>query len=508
MMYQVIRNIALYTAGAVIVIYQTPVVALDWTIRPSLNIEQIYSDNIRLTDTNKQSALVTDVSPGVSINGSSPISNFDFNYRVQGLYNAQGDSGLDVNNQLQMNTDYQLIRDRFFVESSSSISQQNVSNRQIANDNISGGSNSSTVSTFSLSPYWTPHFKGFADGEFRVTYDTVSSKGGESSLSDTDSFSQNINLNSGNDFSLFSWSFSFNNSERSNSDGEDVSFQDSQAEIRYAIGREFSVFARAGQSSNSFASNSDSHNNGISYTLGGQWQPSQRFRLEAGMGNNRFVTVEVTPFNRLHWITTYTNNDIGLNTGDTWNTNLNYTSRRSVWNLSYSEDTVTTQQLLLDQQVFETTDAFGNQIQNPLDNGVLRDTSLQSLTDEVFITKTAALSVSFRTGKSDISADVSKTLRFFELSGNDEDVTSLSASWNWQFTRRSSSNLRAGWQKTESDGVNAFSDERFDFSATITRNILSRLNGSINYQYIDQSSNDNLNSYSENRITANLSLQF
>jgi len=505
MMYQVIRKLVMSVFAVILGAYQTPVFALEWILRPSLNVEQVYSDNIRLTDTNKQSALVTEVRPGISINGSSPISQFDLNYSAQALYNAQGDSGLDVNNQLQMNTDYELVRDRLFVESSSSISQQNVSNRQTASDNISGGNNTSTVSTFKLSPYWRPHFQGFADGEFRVTYDKVSSKGGESSLSDTSSFSQNINLNSGNDFSLFSWSLLFNNSERSNSDSEDVSFQDSQAEVRYAIGREWSVFAQAGQSSNSFASNSDSSNNGISYTFGGQWQPSQRFRVEAGYGNNRFVTVEVSPFNRLHWTTTYTNNDIGLNTGDTWNTNLNYTTRRSIWNLSYSEDTVTTQQLLLNQAIFETTD---DPLQNPVNSGVLRDTRLQTLTDEVFITKTAALSVSFRTGKSDVSVNVSKTLRTFEQSGDDEDVSSLSASWNWQFTRRSSSNLQAGWQKTESDGLNAFSDERYNFSATLTRNILARLNASLSYQYIDQSSNDNLNSYSENRMTANLSLQY
>ena len=101
-----------------------------------------------------------------------------------------------------------------------------------------------------------------------------------------------------------------------------------------------------------------------------------------------------------------------------------------------------------------------------------------------------------------------KTLRTFEQSGRDEEVTGISASWNWRFARRTSSRLRAGWQQTKSDGLNAFSDERYNFSAALTRNILARLNGSIEYRYVDQSSNDNLNSYSENRITANLSLQF
>ncbi len=498
---QFICNIIAGVSGAVLLFFHSLVWALNWTIRPSLEIEQIYSDNINQESSNKKAAFVTELSPGFSVNGTSSISQFDFSYRMQNLYNAGGGSGLDINHQLQMNTNYEFVSNRLFLDSSSTVSQQNTSNRRTTSDNISDR-DSTTVSTFQLSPYWTPHFGGFADGELRVTYDRVNSEGGNSTLSQTDALAQNIRLTSGTDFSLISWSFEFNNSNRSNSDGEDVSFQNSTAVISYAIGRKFSVFARAGQSNNSFQSNSDNNDNGISYTFGGQWQPSQRFRLEAGAGNDYFVTVEITPFNRLHWITTYRNTDIGLNTGNTWNTALNYNTRRTVWSLTYSEQTVTTQQLLLNQQIFGIRDQTDNLNINEFN---LR---LPTLTDEVFITKTAELSFSFRTGKSDISTNIFRTIRDFEQSGDEEEVTGISASWNWAFSRRTNASVRSSWQQTESDGINAFSDERFDVSVALTRSILDRLNGNIEYRYTDQSSDDNLNSYSENRISASLSLQF
>jgi len=502
MMHPLIRTILLSVSTIYITVYQVPVFALNWTLHPNISLRQIYSDNINLSNTDISSALVTEINPGLSINGSSPISSFDLTYNLQALYNAQGKSDTDFHNQLQMNTDYELVQNRLFIDSTSSISQQNNSNRQIAADNISGSGGSSTISTLMISPYWTPHFKNFADGELRVTYDRVSSEqdeGEDNTLSDSNSFSQNISLNSGQYFSLFSWSLLFNNSEQNNQGSESVSFQDSQLEIRYAIGRKFSVFARGGHNSNSFATNSDSSNNGISYTFGGQWEPSQRLRVEAGYGNNRFITVEISPFNRLHWITTYSNNDIGLNTGSKWDTELNYNTRRTDWTIGYSEDTVTTQQLLLEQQVLNTTDTSAL---------FDRNTGLPTLTDEVFITKTFDLSFSFQSGKSNISANAYKTFRTYELSSNDEDVTGVSASWNWDFIRRTSSNLQVGWQKTESDGLDSFSDKRFNFSASITRNILSRLNGSIEYRFVDQSSSDDSNQYSENRITANLSLTY
>lgn len=503
MMHHSTKKIILWLSVACITGYQSSALALNWTIRPKLDVKQIYSDNIKLSNTNIESALVTEVSPGFTINGGSSRSNFDLSYNLQGLYNAQGSSGIDIYNQLQMNSNYEFIQNRLFVDSSSSISQQNTSNRRIAGDNIAGSGYSTTISTFKLSPYWTPHFQSFADGIFRFTYDRVSSTGGQTSLSDTNSFSQNINLTSGRDFSRVSWSLSFNNSNRSNQGSDNVDFQNSQLQINYAIGREYSVFARAGHSNNSFATNSNSSNNGFSYSFGGQWQPSQRLRVEAGYGNNRFVTVEISPFNRLRWVTTYSNNDIGLNTGSRWDTQLNYTTRRSTWAISYSQDTVTTQQLLLDQQVLNTSAENTTTATN-----FSRNTGLPTLTDEVFTTKTANLSYSFNTGKSTISANAYKTLRTYEVSGNDEDVTGLSASWNWRFIRRTSSNLQVGWQETESDGLNNFSDKRFDLSLSVTRSILSRLNGSIEYRFIDQTSTDTFNQYSENRITANLSLQY
>jgi hypothetical protein len=512
---KVIRNIIVRVSGAFFLVVHSSVWALNWTVHPSLDFEEVFSDNINQTNSDKESAFVTEISPGISVNGTSAVSTFDFNYRMQTLYNAGGNSGIDINNQLQMNTNYEFVRNKLYLDSSSSISQQNVSNRRIASDNISGGEDTTNVATFRISPYWTPHFKEYADGVFRATYDRVSTDGGSSELSDTDTFSQNIILTSGRRFSYINWSLAFNNSHQKNSDSEDVDFQDSLAVIRYALGRKFNVFARVGHSNNSFAGDSESNNNGVFYTFGGEWRPNQSFRLEAGYGNNSFVTVDISPFRRLHWITTYTNNDIGLNTGgngETWDTALNYNTRRSVWTLSYNEQTTTTQEVLLDDQIFSVEDAFGDRDVN-LDGNL--NPRLPSLTDDVFIAKRAQLSVSFRTGKSDLSANIFRTTRDFELSGNEEKVTGISGSWDWRFTRRSSLLLRSGWQKTESDGVDSFSDKLFNVSARATRNFITRLGGRsarldgyLEYRFLDQNSDDNLNSYQENRVTAGLTLQY
>ncbi len=486
--------------------------AFDWIIRPSLNIREVFSDNINQDSNNKQSALVTEVSPSVSVRSTSSINTFDLNYRMQNLYNAGGNSGLDINNQLQLNSKYQFVRNSLFMDTRSSISQQNISNRNIVSDNLTGNSNTSNITTFSISPYWTPNFKNFASGIARVTYNRVSASGGPNSFSNTNSFNQNFSLNSGRDFSRVTWFVNFNNQEQFNDNGNDVKFQSSTAELRTFFNRKLSAFIRVGQQSNQFQTTTDSNQNGFFYTAGGQWRPSARFSVQAGYGNNAFVTVNILPIRRITWSTTYFNNDIGTNRGSRWQSSLNYNARRSIWGFTYSENTVTTQQLLLQQQVFFVNDAFGNRIRNPITGQpVLFTINLPTLTDEVFISKRADLSVSFQTGRSTINFNGYRSRRIFQVSQNIEDVYGFSSSWNWNFMRRSSSNVRLLWQTT--DGQEGTSDERFEATVGVTRNIVNFMeskgvNGLLEYRYISQQSGLAGNDFSENRISASLFMRF
>jgi uncharacterized protein (PEP-CTERM system associated) len=476
--------------------------AFDWVFRPTLSLREVLSDNIRQDDTDKKTAWVTEVSPGFSLRSISSINTFNLNYRLQNLYNAGGDGGLDINHQLSLNSKYQLVRNRLYIDTQSSISQQNTSNRRIVSDNLAGRG-STTVTTFSIAPYWTPHFKHYANGLVRVAYNRVSTTGGQSNLSDTNSYSQHIRLNSGRYFSRVQWFVDFNNQQNQRSDSEDVNFQSSAAQINVFFTRFLSGFVRAGHSSNQFQSTTDSNKNGIYYTAGLQWRPSLRFSVQAGYGNNKFVTVNIMPMRRITWSTTYSNNDIGTNRGSRWQSSLRYYTRRSNWLFRYSEDTVTTQQILLGQQA--TLLQTGN------NNPVLFRRDLPTLTDEVFINKRADLSVSFRTGRSQLSFNGYRSRRVFQVSQGTETVLGASAGWNWRFSRRAQSNIRLLWQQT--DGQDGTSDKRFEGVLGITRNIVNfagsrSVNGRVEYRYVNQRSDLATNQFTENRISASLFMQF
>lgn len=498
--------------------------AFDVTIRPSVSTKEIFSDNINLAKPgNERSAFVTEVSPGVSIIGRSARSTLNLNYRMQNLYNARGNNDITTANQLQYNSHNTFIQNRLFLDSHSSLSQQNTSNNQIANDNISGSGNSTNVSTFGLSPYWTPSFGNYANGNLRINFDTVTTSASSSSsssnnnsnslpITDTVNIAEIVQLNSGSEFQRVKWNLSHNNTENYRKGGNDVKFQNSNAMVRTYINRYFNIFARGGYSDNSFQSNTNTNNNGLFYTLGGQWKPSQYYSIEAGAGNNSYVTVAISPIQRLNWSTTFRKNSIGLNSGKTWQTALHYRTRQSTWALTHDNDTTTVQEILLQQQIFTVQDPSGNTILNPVTNQAVQFAiNLPTLTNDVIVRKTWNFSTSFNTGKSTIGANAYTEDRAFQQSGLSEKVKGLSATWNWRFASKTSAYLRPLWQQTDSgtnaSGINTRSD-RYDLSVGINRSITNRINGNLELRHVNQMSDLNTNDYQENRATASLFMRY
>jgi hypothetical protein len=496
--------------------HSTHLYAGSWTAIPSLQLQEIYSDNIELLPPGRErGALVTVVSPGISARYISPKSTLNLDYRMQNIYNSGGDDGLRIANQLQYNSHNTFIRNLLFLDSESSISQQNFNNNRLAVDNIAGSGDTTTVTTFSLSPYITPHFGGFANGLFRVNFNTITTgiSADEGTATDTINLEEIVQLNSGSDFKRISWALSFNNNESLRSGGDDVKFQSSNAIIRAYLHRKFNFFAQAGHSNNSFRSNTDSSNNGIFYTFGAQWIPSQRFNIEAGYGNNRFVTVNIAPIRRVNWSTTYRNRDIGLNAGETWQSRLSYRTRRSIWSLTHDNDTTTTQQILLELQPFTITDPFGNPILDPVSKQpVLFATFLPNFTNEVIVRRLWNFSVAYNTGKSTISASAFNERRVFQVSGYKETVRGLNASWIWQFAPRTSAYVTPRWQQIDR-AVSTLNpipvkDHRYDFAIGVNRTITNRMNASLEFRHINQSSDLESNEYRENRATASVNMRF
>jgi hypothetical protein len=532
-----------------ILFYYTQPYALSWSIKPSIQAQEIYSDNIKLARSGReQSAFVTAVNPSVSIIGQSARSRMNFNYRMQDLYNAGGNNGLTIFNQLQSNSHNIFIPNKLFLDSNSSISQQNINNNRPGADNINGSANSTNVYNFGFSPYWTPHFGNYANGTLRVNFNTIAT-GASSSLNNNSGtitpFSNNsntisnsvnlaetINLNSGAYFQRVNWNLSFNNNENYRINSPNVKFQNSNARVSTPINAFFNVFVQGGYSNNNYQSTTGSNNSGFYYTFGGQWKPSQRYSLTAGAGNNSYITVYVSPMQRLNWTTTYTNNAVGTNfgqysggnsggngggnSGGNWQTVLNYRTRRSTWTLTHKNNITTSQQILAQNQIFPDQNQPGNPISNLEPNPRIINNPI--LTDNVIVTKTWNFSVSFNTGKSTLSASAyDQDYEYQQTRGNNQKIIGVSGTWSWRFASKTSSYIRPQWQHTDNQN-STNNSQYYTVVIGVNRSITSQLNGILEFKHQNQSSdgssdvlqllNNVANNYQENRVTASLFMRF
>ena len=496
--------------------------AANWEFAPSITVKQTYSDNIDLESgrisratgirEDETGCFVTEVNPGLTIKprGEPGRVKFDLNVRYQNLIDAGCNRGGGSSFiQQEANLLVEVLKQSVFLEAKTSMSQQNQSNtRKISGDNLSDSGNRSRVRTYNISPYWTPHFGGYADGEVRFRYDDVHTSGG--GASDAQTFEETVHLENGTRFSVLSWSVDFNNQKQQrDSNGDSVRFRDYSGELGARLGREFSIFAQGGNYENDFTSVTNSNQNGSFYTVGGGWTPGALFSIRGGGGNNSFVTVNINPSKRTSLEATYRKNEVGTNTGDTYELSLNHKTRRTVWNAKYFEDTTTVQTVLANQQIFAVVDAFGNPVVNPVSgqpNTIAIETP--TLRDEVFVRKRGEVSFNGRTALSTISLTIFSEEREFQGISNDkDDVLGGTASWNWKFGKRTSSSLRGRWQRTHVNnaGVGGRSDNEFsEIALSIDRTLSRYFSAILEYRFQKQKSDNPLDEYDENRVTASL----
>ncbi|WP_458030507.1 TIGR03016 family PEP-CTERM system-associated outer membrane protein [Methylomonas sp. MgM2] len=501
------------------------VAAFEWRAHPSLSMSEVFSDNLALSSTERKSGFVSEVAPGFSLYGQSPWSNFNLNYRLQGLYNAGGSESIELHNQLQMNSLYQAVRNTLFLRTSSSISQQNINNSYIATDNITGNRDRTTVTNFDISPYWTPHFGQYASGLVRGGYrQTGFNNGGfddnspsENQISDSTSYSADARLLSGSKFHKIRWNLNYSLQHQNRDSGEDVQFERYHGDLRYFINRKFNVYANFGYENNDYQTLNRSINNGFFYTIGGRWSPSRWYSLEAGYGNNYNVTARFNPSNHLTGFVTYRYKNVGLNTGSSWDADINYRAQQGFARFRYAQETTTVQQILTQQYDINVFDPSGNVLIDP-ETGLpfIITIDFPLLVDDVIISKQGTLTFGYRSGKSFYDISLYNTRRTYELNPQQDNVFGASASWRWQIESRLNLYLRPTWQSTDiSNSETGSSNTRYDVALGLSRAIPinlgwrpSVMQARLEFRHISQMSDLSSSDYTENRATAGFAVRF
>ena len=164
-----------------------PASAGDWMITPRITAQEIYTDNVLLTPTNRRSDFITTIAPGLSIAGESPRlqAKFDYAPTLQ-RYVLTPDLNF-IGQNLYANATGTVVPDLFFVDARGFLSLQ-PSSPALGTGLLASSvpsligptlvtaaqaiprSQLAQASSISVSPYLARRFDGLGTGELRYTF--------------------------------------------------------------------------------------------------------------------------------------------------------------------------------------------------------------------------------------------------------------------------------------------------------------------------------------------------
>ena len=292
-----------------------PLAAAQWTIEPSIRARESYTDNLFLSS-NKQSDLITEISPSIGLRAQGDRLKVNANYSLQTLTYLDNSSQSTVRNYLSSFATLEALKNFFFIDADASISQQYLSPfGPRPSDGGSVTNNRYEARTFGLSPYVRGKLASDIsyDARYRASWNTSDS--GALSSSETTQLTGRI----ASAVRLFGWAAEYDQSR--------TDFKNQQAAFDTKIYRGRLFFqpvstlrlqAIGGYEENNFGVTDQA---GSTYGAGLSWAPSSRNSIDA-QWEERFF-------------------------GPSYLVNAQHRTRMSIWTVNYFRNITTTPQQLL-----------------------------------------------------------------------------------------------------------------------------------------------------------------
>ncbi len=510
-----------YSAAATTLLLSSYLDAAEWTVVRRMNLMETYSDNVRLGLGGGASGtgdFITQINPGITVNGVGNRFNTNINYMTNSLIYAQNSNFTRIFHQLNAVGTAELAKDLFFVDANASIRQQNVSllgPQGIDNVNVTG--NRANVSVYSISPYLRHRFQDFATAEARYARNWVNSSANSLFSSQADSYL--LNLNSGSAFNTLGWGVNYSNQTVHFATGRSIELERTTGSLRYRITPQFGLTALGGYERNSFISIRGSPSAPI-WTVGFVWEPTERTNIAVN-GGQRFF-------------------------GNTYSALASHRTRLTAWDFSYTQDITTFNQqaglgmglgpgsvggglnsLLAAQNPNLSPDAV-QQASNALLGLGLNGSFFSPtnfLTNRLFLQKRLQASVAMNGARNTVMLRVfDMTRQAWSPDSVDAGLLGTGGLALFNHTRQRGANALWSYRLTQLTSANAnFGYTRFGFIGSgrtddywlITlglsrqfRQIQPNLNGSLQVRHQERSSNQAGADYRENAVIASLNMSF
>jgi uncharacterized protein (PEP-CTERM system associated) len=485
-----------------------PALAAKWDIIPTLGIEETYTDNLRLTPTNKQSDFATVLTPGVIINGVGARGRLDLTYSLQSIYHTQEGAQNELNHLLNASATAEMVEKLAYVDARASIQQLNTSvlgPQAVSNVNITG--NRTTAKTFLVSPYLRRTFGSEAEGLARYTYSVVDSDSGN--FRQTEGNRVDLSLASGPSYRLYTWNITAYTDQIKGRTTADTEFSAINATGRRLISYNLYLTSSVGYEKNNYVSIGGAPTSGVSWSTGIDWMPTPRTRLAGTIGQRYY--------------------------GDSYSFDFNHRARITVWSARYSEEITTTREQLLLPTSFSTAgyldSLFVTRFPDPIerqrvvqqfisDNGLPSNlvTPTEVFTQQVYLVKRWQASAGLQGVRHTILANFyaqtqdAQSVSASVSSGDFRSSTNIrqagaGLTWNWRVSQHDAANAAIGYTKYETPGLQR--DDTLTYLRLLySHQFYPKMFGSLAFRRLHNDSNQPGFNYTENAITALLQMRF
>jgi uncharacterized protein (PEP-CTERM system associated) len=224
------------------------------SIVPRVSITETLTDNVRLSSANRQSDLITEVSPGIHISRESRRLKGFFDYSLSGINYAKNSSSSQIQHALNTAGTLEAVDNWAYLDFSGSISQQAISafGTQPSGNTSSINSNQTEVSSYRLSPYVRGRLGDLANYEARYGRSGTSSGSAfGSGVTSTDGL---VNINGDTSFRRLGWSA---NATRQSTDynlGRSTEADRFIVGLSYTVTPQLIVSAKGGREANNYTS--------------------------------------------------------------------------------------------------------------------------------------------------------------------------------------------------------------------------------------------------------------
>lgn len=448
-----------------------------WQFTPVLALDQVYSDNIALNPRGEEDGdFATAIDASITANREGPRSSLSADYTFLGVayWSADEQKGF---HQLNGRASFDVVPDRFAIESWAGYFQRERSRSGVGGDLINLGVDRFDVFDFQLSPVYTQTFGNNASTELRYTFGLVDYD--DSAVSDNSSTRHQFDaeLRSGPAFSLIGWQLTFNRSQTDFDDGVDVTLQTAEALARWLYSPRLNIFAAAGYDNNSFEQDlSSSGTSGSSWRTGVEWSPSTRTSGEFFFGERFF--------------------------GRTYGGRFDHRLRNGRVFASYNESL----------QTVNVRSGFAGTgpVDSELDPGLIEDGDVPDPFSGVFLSRSFNVGVTWSRPRSELTARIFRDDREYDRTRSDERGQGLrvDVNWRWMPRTRLFGDLRLE-ERTFAD-ISERTDDIFRTRIGVGRSLAPQLEATVDYLYLQRDSSGSTSGFDlrENRITATLSRTF